>query len=1077
MKRTPVIYFLFFLSGITALIYEIIWTRMLTLVFGHTVYSVSIVLAAFMAGLGFGSYLWGHLIDNASSSQGENSSESAPQSLLIYGSIEIVIGVCGAVFSLLFANFSSIYSLLHLALPDSQLVFNGIKAILAFGLMFIPTTLMGATLPVISKYYVTQDKDLENQVGSLYFLNTLGAAVGCLTTGFVLIEAIGVLQTAWFAAILNLFIGIGAIRTYQETHPGKAQWFYIPKIKIPKFELHRDESFWVLASFVCGFTALAYEVLWSRLLVFSISSTVYSFSMMLAVFLLGIALGSLIAVPLMRWVKDLRSLLVWVQIGIGFYIIVSLYSMESLLSPPWNSYNLQNPARAFGIYFKDSLMLMLIPTILLGINFPVLIKNAAGHFDRIGRGTGKVYGSNTLGAILGSLVAGFLLLPLIGVCWSLLLVATLNFALGGVLLFQSNQFNPSLRKMLAGALGIVIIAINIGVPKDLLNPFFMRDSSGKRSLKKLLFFEEGITDTVAIFEDNYGILDPSAKRLITNGVSMSASNLVASRYMKLFAHVPIMLSDQPDEVLVICFGTGQTTGAAGIQPRVKSVDSLELSPSVINGAGVFKNENHDVVNLEKVHIVLQDGRNHLLTTSKQYDVITGEPPPPRTAFTVNLYTRDFYRQVHNRLKPGGKFVQWIPLHSQSLEEVEMHLKTFLAEFPHALGWMSVANEVLLLGSDQPIELDFKKLKKQFEDPVVRKAMADIHINSPHAFLANLWYLEDQITAFAAGAKEITDNRPYIEFYLNFPDVINSSDMEQLVLSRASFDAITKRVTNLSGEDKKRFKAHYEAMDKYQKGVLYNNRHQLLDAISMVEDNNLFRYHLQAETGQIHRLEEQLKQDPNNPDLMLNLGHANFQIGNHEKSMELLQKVLEKNPKQSYANLYMAFNLMEVDRTAEAKPYFEAAVKVDPSQLRTVMQEMALIDLLKELSQKPDSLSLINSAAQFYNVKNQFNKSLEYSMKAFQKDPVNLRALQSIVFSYRGLGNIREVFDYGRRYDLLNPDDIHISYILGEAYMKSLRFKKAIPFFEKVIKADDSYRNAQKLLEVCKEKAKALKAKA
>ena len=191
----------------------------------------------------------------------------------------------------------------------------------------------------------------------------------------------------------------------------------------------------------------------------------------------------------------------------------------------------------------------------------------------------------------------------------------------------------------------IILTINMGMPSDLLDQFFMRDSTGRKDIRRLLFFEEGLTDTVAVFGDNYGILDPEAKRLVTNGFSMSAVNFIASRYMKLLAHIPILLKDDPEDILVICFGTGQTTGAAAAHPKVKAVDSVDLSESVVKAGSIFSPQNYNALKYKKVNIILQDGRNHLLTTQKMYDVITSEPPPPRTAFTVNLYTKKYYEMA------------------------------------------------------------------------------------------------------------------------------------------------------------------------------------------------------------------------------------------------------------------------------------------------------------------------------------------------------------------------------------------------------------------------------------------------
>jgi len=1064
-QPSRLVYLYFFISGITALVYEIIWTRQLTLVFGHTVYSVSIVLAAFMAGLGFGSYVWGHLIDRTMARQEETSP------LLVYGRIEILIFATSAVLSLIFSEFHVAYAWMHRWLPESPALFNTVKALLAFFLMFIPATFMGATLPIISKYYVTDNTRLGTQIGYLYSINTLGAAAGCLMTGFIFISNFGVLQTALLASCANLIIGIGCIRIHQEDHPGEKVPWRLPKIEWPSVTLNAEQKLWIGISFVCGFTALAYEVLWTRLLVFSIASTVYSFSLMLAVFLLGIGLGSLLVVPLIARVASLRTVLITLQAGIGVYVLFTLFSMDSLLSTPWNSYNLANPGKTFLHYFKDSAALMLLPALFFGMNFPILIKLVAGGHEHVGRGTGQIYSANTLGAILGSLVAGFVLLPVFGTDKSLAVVATLNLLMVPLLFGTGDYSTATLRKGVAGVTVVGVLALNVMLPDNLLDRFFMRDSVGEREASELLFFEEGLTDTVAVFKDEYGILDPTAKRLITNGISMSASNVTASRYMKLLAHVPILLSDNPENVMVVCFGTGQTTGAAGMHPRVGQVDSVELSQSVLHAAPSFKTENHDVVNNPKVNYVLQDGRNFLLTTQKKYDVITGEPPPPRTAFTVNLYTKDFYEAALSRLKPGGIVAQWIPLHSQSAEEVDMHFKTFMSVFPHAIAWMSVANEMIVIGSDQPITLDYKKLKERMAEPVVAQALRDIYIPDASHLLSNIWFLEEEMQRLSANRPLITDNRPLIEFYIDYGKVIDSEGLERLVFNRTPVEEVVRRISGMEYADTKNFKRQYKAMDLYQRGVMYSNRGLLLEAIELSGDGDLPRYHLQAGREQIERLLARQKQEPDNPELLLNLGHAFYQIGEYSRSVEYLEKVLERAPNQGFANLYLGYNLMELERWPEARKKLEAAAKNDMRQLRTIMQEIALIELIGQSKASPGDLTLLNALAKFYNMKNDYGRSIKYSSQVLENDPMNEEALQSMLFSYRGRGEPREVIGASIRYEMVKPDDIHFQFILAEIYVKTLRCGKAIPYLEKILKEDDTYPKAQKLMDHCQSNVK------
>jgi spermidine synthase len=1055
MQRSPVVYFLFFVSGITALIYEVVWTRMLTLVFGHTVFSVSVVLAAFMAGLGLGSYLFGYSADRLSSSS---------SALKVYGWIEVLIFASGALLSLLFANFADVYSLFHSVIPESPPLQNLVKVLFSFTLMLVPTTFMGATLPLISKYCVTDDKRIGTQISLLYALNTFGAACGCLLTGFFLMGTFGVLQTVLTAAVGNLLIGIGALNIYKEG--GGSLNFNLPEIKFPKVDWSAEQKFWMGISFVCGFTALAYEVLWTRLLVFSIASTVYSFSMMLAVFLLGIFLGSLLLIPLLPKIKNLRTALIALQGGIGIYVIGSIYGLESILSPPWNAYNLGNPAAAFWIYFKDSAALMLVPTLFLGMCFPLLIQLISKKHESVGQATGQVYSANTMGAIFGSLFSGFIFLPNFGSQTSLTLLAMINlFTM--ILLFRTGDYlTPAIRKGMTVVFASLILFVNMAIPSDLLNPFFMRDSAGKRNLNKLMYFEEGLSDTVAVFKEEYGLLDPSAKRLITNGISMSASNMTATRYMKLLAHIPILLVDDPNDVLVVCFGTGQTTGAAGLHPRVKTVDSVELSASVINAGKMFADQNHNVLANPKVNFVIQDGRNHLLTTHKLYDVITSEPPPPRTAFTVNLYTKEYYKLQKNKLKPGGIATQWIPLHSQGPKEVAMHFKTFQSVFPYTMGWLSVANEMLVIGSNQPIKIDFNKLNERLQEPEIKKALEDIEIPDIFSFLSNIWLLNEQVEKLGEGFPLITDNRPAIEFYLDLGKVIGMPGQERYVFNRARFDDVVQRISNMPESARQKLEPYYAAMDLYQRGVMYGNRGQLLKAMTLVDDDDLFRYHLQAGRKQMQRLTQLIEEEPENLQYLLNLAHSFYQIGNYKQSMEILQLVIDKNPNLSFANLYMGYNLLEIGKKEEALTFFKKTAKYDRQQMGTVMREIGLVSLLKEIDKNPEDPLLQRSLAEYYNLKKEYLKSLEYSLPLLQQDQMNLKILQIIVYSYRGLGEAKEVLMYGGRYNLIDPEEMHLQFIMAEIFVQLNKCMKALPLLEKVLKEDDTYRNAWELKEYC-----------
>ena len=324
------------------------------------------------------------------------------------------------------------------------------------------------------------------------------------------------------------------------------------------------------------------------------------------------------------------------------------------------------------------------------------------------------------------------------------------------------------------------------------------------------------------------------------------------------------------------------------------------------------------------------------------------------------YTREYYELQKSKLKPGGISAQWIPLHSQGEEEVAMHFKTFQSVFPYTMGWLSVANEILIIGSDQPIKIDFNKLNERLQEPEIKKALKDIEIPDIFSFLSNIWLLNEQVVKLGEGYPLITDNHPAIEFYLELGNVIGIPGQERYVFNRTRFDDVAKQITNLSEENRQKLKIHYDAMDLYQRGVMYSNRGQLLKAMTLVEDDDLFRYHLQADRKQMQRLAQLIEEEPDNLKYMLNLAHSFYQIGNYEQSMRILQLVLEKNPNLSFASLYMGYNLLESGKKEEALIFFQNTAKYDPQQISTVMREIGLVSLLKEVEKNPEDPVLLLS---------------------------------------------------------------------------------------------------------------------
>ncbi|MZH05249.1 MAG: MFS transporter [Nitrospinae bacterium] len=972
LKPSSWIYFLFFFSGISGLIYQVVWTRMLTLVFGHTIYSVSVVLSAFMAGLGLGSYLYGTTIDKVG------------KPLLVYGKVELLIGLSAAFLSLLFSKFSPVYAWFYQWMPDLFFQTGLVKAGLAFSLVLIPTIFMGATLPIMAKYFVTGETHAGKQVGYLYSINTFGAAAGCLVAGYFLIEYLGVLQTALVAASVNIFIGIFCVLKFKKSDPETPIQWNLPKPAPHSFQFEKENILWIAVSFLCGFSALAYEVVWTRILVFGIGSTVYSFSLMLANFLFGITVGGLLIVPFFKRNYNFRILLTLFQLGIGIYIVFSIYQSDWVLSSFFRPLRMESPLSEFWIDVRNASALMFFPTLLFGMSFPVLTHLVTRGSENIGSSLGLIYAVNTLGGILGSLVAGYLLLPNVGSQQTLTFLAMLNVLTGILLFATSTYFSGVLRKGIAVSISILLILVLGLMPDDLLQGIFLRNSLGKKKPESLVYLNEGLTTTVAVFnddDDNFGL---RRKSLILNGVNMSANHMHSQKYMTLLSYIPLLLIEDPKDVLVICFGTGLTSGAAGVYPGIDTVDAVDISPGVFIAAPHFSDTNYDAVKNPKIHQIVQDGRNHLLTTSKKYDVITAEPPPPTNAGAVNLYTREYYELTKKALKPGGIVSQWIPLHSQTETHIYEHFRTFLESFPYVMSWYPSKQELIIIGSNDPLDIDFKKIQKRFEHPAVKNVMGKIRFENPFTLLGSIWFLKRELEAMGSRQRLITDNNASLEFFLSAPNAVSKENVYRFLKNRASFSSAISMVKNLTKADEENLKIFWDqrlnaeyAGDMFELGVQFLNKNdlrraneKLREAVKLDPSFVLAHYFLgnslaairdfkQAENhfqsaiqlqpdfaeahgalgnilaaqgnldGAITKFEKAIEIKPNLFEAQINLGIAWEHKGESDKAHSHYKKAIRLQPQDDQAYLMLANSLYNNKKWKEAVNYYREVLKLNP----------------------------------------------------------------------------------------------------------------------------------------------------
>jgi predicted membrane-bound spermidine synthase len=723
------------LSGVAALVYQMLWAKQLALIVGVEVYAVTTAVSAFFAGLAIGGGLFGRRADRSA------------RPLRLFAALEAGTGVLGLTTTLVLAR----------AAPP----FVSLEAVagpLAWAVLFVaigvPALLMGGTLPSLVRAVAPAEGAVGRASGRLYAANTAGAIAGALAATFLLVPALGVSGSAAAAAALNFMAATVALAADRRTKP-RVPVATSPVPGPPRVSLAL--GLYALS----GGVALGYEVVWTQAIVPLLSTRAFAFTVVLATYLTGLFLGSLLG---SRVADRLRrpwlvfGLLIALAGGSALLLLASigpwLPDAQSWLGSVARKATGSELSRMCARFALASGVIVLVPTLLLGAAFPVAVRLAGGA-SRIGRDLGAVLALNTAGGIAGTVLTGFVLVPTVGLVRTLGILAVAAAVLGGIAVAREGDFRkPALAG--AGALVLVMSAGAALVPRDLLARLLTRTSGGT-----LVFYEEGPGGTVAVLEQ----VAPRGffRRLYIQGVSNSGDPMPSQRYMRLQALLPLLIHrGEPRSALVIGLGTGITAGALLAYDSLDRRVVAELLPAVVRAASHFRG-NYGVTADPRVTLRLADGRRELLRNVDRYDLITLEPPPPSAAGVVNLYSRDFYALARRRLNPDGLLAQWLPLPTQNDEDTRSLVRSFLDVFPHATLWTTELHETLLIGSAEPIELDATRIADRFGRPGVSRALGEVGIASPAALLAT--YVTDRagLLGYAQEAPATTDDRPRIEY--------------------------------------------------------------------------------------------------------------------------------------------------------------------------------------------------------------------------------------------------------------------------------------------------------------------------
>ncbi|MBI3087744.1 MAG: fused MFS/spermidine synthase [Candidatus Omnitrophica bacterium] len=1005
------VYTLFFLSGSLGLVYEVLWLRKLLLVFGSTVHATSTILTVFFGGLALGSWLFGRLSDR----------RGAPGLLRWYAACEAVVGLYAFATPWLFRAVEQVYIPLYRASGLSPSVLVGASFLCTAAVLLIPTVLMGGTFPLVSRFLIRSAQERGLRIASLYAINTAGAMAGTVLVYTVGLQTLGWVLSLQCAGILSLLIGLLA-RTFSRAlsaSPAAGQG-------TTSGEDPRLVRVLLLAFGLSGFSAMLYEVAWTRALSLVVGSSIYAFCIMLATFLGGIAAGSAIArgwlraAPLdsARDSPDLRSgsrarveqvvILESVLAAYGLFSIALFGRLPEAFVRLWPLFD-RSFAGLSWVQLILSISVMAVPTLAMGLLFPLVGELLTAPPDRVGRRLGTGYAVNTLGGILGSFLAGFWLIPHWGLAWTLVLGAMVNLAAALVLyvrispvgLVRRLAFSAASLALYAGLGAAVFVPawqrqmLVLGV---FMSPQAYEGTSVLDAAQQheLLFYRDGLHTTVSVHrnaQDGHLFLKVGGKTDASSGGDMGTQVLLA--------HLPLLFHPHPSRVLVIGLGSGVTLGSAGRYP-VSELHCAELEPAVIEGARFFAEHNHRIHDDPRARIYAADGRNFLLAADAPYDVIISEPSNPWMAGIANLYTREFFELCRRRLAAGGIMAQWIHLYRLFPSDVKLILKTFQAVFPQTVVWSTTTGDIVLLGSAQPLQVDYARLKAQLEQPAIRQDLERIALAHPRVLLESFRLGPEQVrllTADVAGLHE--DDWPWLEFsapkalYLAPAFKTNYHGLGGL---KTPIAVIAPGVGN---EDKDA--AFYAALGRAQR----------------------FRGELEAATTSF---EQALALEPGAA-AALELGKVYVERNLPLRAQEALRRALELDPTRLEAYYVLARLLLRQQQLDEALATYEQAAALKAPDGK---QAEELGRAFGQAKRWPEALAYLQSAVA-------------------QQDRPSPQASLALAEAFRELGRYDEAEQVLVKARERAPEDTALLLALAQIQLLQHAYAEARPLFEQVLK--------------------------
>jgi len=762
----------FALSGSAGLIHEVVWGRLLGHLFGVSTLAIATVLAVYMGGLAIGSYAMGRRVARL------------PDTRRAYALLEIGIGLSALLVPFLLDLVAPLYGWLWRRYVLSFTLFTVLQFAMASAILLPPTIMMGATLPALADYLAERPGRPSLAPQWLYTANLVGAVLGVLAAGFLLLPTLGIRRTILAGALVNIGAGLLVLALPRQTAPRR-----LPS-EPSRLPGHRPGLLLLAAAFVSGLVSIAAQVAWTRTLILIVGSTTYAFSTVLLVNLAALALGS-------AWVSrrvarggSVASLLATMHALMAVSLLGAVYSINR--APFWyvSLFRWWRPEGIAGLVTMNTtavFSILLLPVLFAGTILPLVIVGAVPpDAERTGGVVGRVYAVNTVGAILGAMLASLVCIPVLGSERTLLAICVVGAVMG--VLFAWSHESP---RWLALASVPILLCVGLGavtLPEWEKKPLSFgpyepsRLGAGPEALTRpndqLLYFREGRTATIAVTQKG------EARSLIINGRANASDTLGDMTTQVMLAEIPLLLAEHADDVLVVGWGSGVTVGSV-LRGGVKRVTAFEIEPAVLEASHFFDRVNHQPLRDPRLTVYLGDGRHILRASDATYDAIISEPSHPWITGVANLFTADFFELGARRLRPGGLFVQWLQGYEISVDTYRTILATFHSVFAEVLAFKNpYGDDWYLVGSRQPLVLDLAALDQRWAARGIQAESERVGVRRIELLLSLLQLGPEGVRAFSQGVGINTDDNMRVECRAPLDVVVAASGW-----GRAIFDAL------------------------------------------------------------------------------------------------------------------------------------------------------------------------------------------------------------------------------------------------------------------------------------------------